>query len=183
MENIPNHPVYSKNVLEMLAVANEFCVFTEKVDERERFDVLSFYQKISPLLYIKGSLLLPIEQEFPEANERYVNEHHYEEVFNKLRACFGSDDEYYSFDPIHFDPEEMRKSSLAENLSDVYQDLKDFVILYQKNSLASKECAVSECQILFETHWGIRLANATTAIHNILYADKREKFDFETSLD
>ncbi|MDO9511954.1 MAG: DUF5063 domain-containing protein [Bacteroidales bacterium] len=183
MEQIPNHPVYSKGVLELLTVANEFCLFSEKANELERHDVLSFFQKICPLLYIKGALLPVVEPEFPEANERFVNEHHYEEIFNKFRECFGSDDEYYSYDPIHFDSEELRKSSLSENLSDVYQDLKDFLYLYQKNSLAAKECAVSECLRLFEMHWGIRITNATTAIHNILYRDKREAFDYESTLD
>ena len=53
------------------------------------------------------------------------------------------------------------------NYADIYQDLKDFIYLYQKNTEMAKENAVSECKRLFQTRWGVRLTRAHTVIHEI----------------
>lgn len=175
MENqIPSEPVYSRNVLEMLAVANEYCLFVEKADEYTKDDLLSFFQKICPLLYIKGALLPFVEPSNPEANERFVLEEKWEIIFNSLRTKFQPFDEYWYADDAFDRNAEMLKASLAENFADIYQDLKDFVILYQKNSLAAKENAVAECSLLFRNHWGIRIANMINALHFLNYPNIKE---------
>ena len=181
METIPNEPIYSKTVLEFLAVAHEFCAFIEKSEEKEPETIVSFLQKISPLLYLKGSLLPLVVADNPDANERFVVEEQWESIFNTLRQKFGKSDEFWAFDPVEYSWDEPRKQSLSEVYADVFQDLKDFLILYQKNSRAAKENAVSECRSLFETHWGIRLGNALPQLHFILYGHKKHPYkDFET---
>lgn len=39
-------PVYSKKVIEMLTVANEYCLFLENVNDKTKEDVLDYLQKI-----------------------------------------------------------------------------------------------------------------------------------------
>lgn len=176
MENIPNEPIYSRHVLEFLAVAHEFCVFIEKSEAKETTEIVSVLQKMNPLLHLKGALLPEVEVMNPEANERFVIEEQWEQVFNNLRQKFGPNDEFWGFDPAEYGYDEPRKLSLAESFADVYQDLKDFTILYQKNSKAAKENAVSECKLLFETHWGIRLMNASIQLHTILFGHKKHPY-------
>jgi hypothetical protein len=176
MENIPNEPIYSRQVLEFLAVAHEYCVFIEKCEAKDPTEIAGVLQKMSPLLCLKGSLLPTVEPLNPEANERFVIEEQWEQIFNNLRQKFGTNDEYWAFDPAEFGYDEPRKQSLAENFADVYQDLKDFTILYQKSSKAAKENAVSECKMLFETHWGTRLMNASLQLHFILFGHKKNPY-------
>jgi hypothetical protein len=176
-ESIPSDPVYSRNVLEMLAVANEYCIFIEKTDEYSTEEVLGFFQKISPLLYLKGALLPLIVPAHPEANERFVTEEKWEMVFNSLRAKFQPSDEFWFADAAFETSPEILKASMAEHFTDIYQDLKDFLILYQKNSISSKENAVAECKRLFGNHWGVRIANVQKALHFLIYPDITETED------
>ncbi len=167
-------PIASRNVLEMLTVAHEYCLFVEKASEYKQEDILDYLQKISPLLYLKGTLLPDIQVEYPEANERYVTEEQWEAVFTPLRDKFGSLDQYWYHDYNDVDANDPIKGSLADNYADIYQDLKDFTLLYQKNSRAAKENAVAELRKLFVVHWGNRLVTAHRYIHYILMARKTE---------
>ena len=173
-------PVYSKTVLEMLTVANEYCLFLEKAESYDRQDIMLFLQKICPLIYIKASLLPVIELNDEGAAEHFVTEEEWEGVFNTLHLKFGEDDLYYFIDHherSHTDPV---KSILAENFTDIYQDMKEFVLLYQKPRKVSKEFAVYECKQLFETRYGFRLVRAHSALHYLLNkeGDKGEFQDF-----
>jgi hypothetical protein len=181
-KDVPNDPVYSKTVLEMLTVANEYCLFLEKADNYDRQDILLFLQKICPLIYIKASLLPSIELTDEDAAEHFVAEEEWEGMFNSLHLKFENDDLYYFIDPherSHTDPV---KASLAENFTDIYQDLKDFVLLYQKPRKASMEFAVYECKRLFETHYGFRLVRAHFALHYLLNKDG-DKGELQDLLD
>ena len=50
-------PVYSRNVVEFVAVANEFCKYTEHASELKGDELLKILQRILPLMYLKASLL------------------------------------------------------------------------------------------------------------------------------
>lgn len=182
--NVPTDPVYSKTVLELLTVANEYCLFLEKAENYDRQDILIFLQKVCPLIYIKSSLLPVIEIEDEEAAEHFVTEEEWEGVFNSLHLKFGEDDLYYFIDPHERSHTDAVKASLAENFTDIYQDLKDFVLLYQKPRKASMEYAVFECKRLFETRYGFRLVRAHSVIHYLLNkeGEKGELQDFVEEL-
>ncbi len=164
--------VYSRKVLEMITVANEFCLFLEKAEDYSLEELLNFLQKISPLIYLKSALLPDIEVEDEDAVEHYVSEEQWEGMFNILYNKFGEKDLFFFVDHherSHHDPV---KGSLAESFTDIYQDLKDFLLLYQKPLKAFKENAVNECKRLFETRYGYRLINAQSAIHCIQYPEE-----------
>lgn len=157
----------SKSVLEMITVAHEFCMFMEKAESYSQEDILNYFQKIIPLLYLKGSLLPIIEVADDSYVERYITAETWEIVFNELRNKLKPHDDYWTLE--YSDDTEATKASIADNLTDVYQDLKDFVILYTKNTQTARENAAHECKVHFETHWGIRLLNALKAIHMLKF--------------
>lgn len=167
-EEIINEPVYSKNVLEFLKVAHEYCLFTESIFDRPSEDILAFYQKITPLLYLKGLLLPEFVPEYPESMERFMTEEEWGSIFNELRSKFGNDDEYWYSDPDNKDVNDLIKASLSENMADIYQDLKDFVLLYQKGSRAVKEAAVAEVRILFYSRWSWAILHSLPQVQRIL---------------
>lgn len=168
----------SKAVIEMATVANEFCYFLENAEKKEKEDVFEFMQRILPLLYLKGSLLPLVEPEYPEANERFVTEEQWERIFTELRDKFGKDDEYWIIDPQYINETEPLKASLSENITDIYQDMKDFIFLLQKNTLAARENAIEQCRILHGTHWGYRVGNLFTRIHHLLYFNEEIDTEF-----
>jgi hypothetical protein len=158
-------PENSINVLEFLRVAHEYCLFTEKAAEMNKQQISDFFLKIGPLLYLKGKLLPVIDPEYPETTERFVTEEEWQEIFNIHRAAFVKDDEYYHVNYEEFNEYEAVKASLSENFTDIYQDLKDFVLLYQKNSRAARQNAVHDCKVLFETRWGHKILSNMRYLH------------------
>ena len=61
--------------------------------------------------------------------------------------------------------------SIAENITDIYQDLKDFLLAYRIGTVDVMKAALLECQTNFEQYWGQRLVNGLRAIHNLVYGD------------
>jgi hypothetical protein len=159
------------NVLEFLRVAHEYCLYTEKAVEKNKMEIYDFFSKIGSLLYLKGKLLPEIVPEYPETSERFVAEEEWQEIFNTFRAILGEEDEYYQVDYEEHNEYEAVKASLSENFTDIYQDLKDFIILYQKNSQAARQNAVNDCRSLFETRWGPKVLSSLRYIHFLINKD------------
>ena len=88
MTNTPTtDPATSANVIDMLTVANEFCLFTEKAEKYNPDEVLQYYAKICPLLYLKGAILPVVEPDEDYLGERFVNEDQWESIYNSLAHC------------------------------------------------------------------------------------------------
>ncbi len=169
----------SRPVLEMLTVANEYCLFFEKAEHYSQEDILTYFHKIAPLLYLKGSLLPQVAPDEETFSERYVTEEQWEGLFKTLREKFGDKDVYFTHDH-NYDTVEV---SLSDNLADIYQDMKDFVMLYQKNLSFSRQNALAQVRTLFYDHWGLRVLDALRAVHYHLFKDKVDPDLFENEND
>jgi hypothetical protein len=168
-------PEISVSVLELMRVAHEYCLFTENADVKKPDEILDFFRKLGPLLYLKGALLPLVQPEFPEANERFVTEEEWQAIFNEFRSMLMQVDEFYHVDHEEGVQYEAIKASLSENFADIYQDLKDFLLLYQKNTSAARQNAVHECRVLFECRWGIKLLENLRYVHYLLNKEEIER--------
>ena len=183
MTQIPEDITLSKPVLETVTIAKEFCYYFDDVDTKSFNGILNFVHRILPLLYLKGTFLPDIEVEYPEANEKFVTPEQWEELFYALREKFGNKDEYYIIDPQYINETEPLKASLSENIADIYQPMKDFIQLFEKNTYATRQVAVYEFKYLFQTHWGYRIGNIIPKVHHLLYEDKSEPPQYQQTLD
>ncbi len=166
-------PATSANVIDMFTVANEFCIFTEKAEKYDPDEVIHYYSKICPLLYLKGAILPVVEPDEDYFGERFVNEDQWENIYNSLLTVFPGNDEFFTLSYENSDTNPLR-ASISEHLADIYQDLKDFVLLYQKNHIYAKQNAVVECRKLFIEHWGARIAALLPAMHAIAFRPEKE---------
>ncbi len=170
--------VYSKNVVEFVTVANEYCSTMENVSHLTAEENLSKLQKLLPLLYLKASVVPKIEMVLEEELEKFVSELDYNMLHQKWLQLLGEYDSFYEvFDPnIQFGEETVR-SSVAENLLDIYQDLKDCITNYSIGNEEVMNDAISECIYHFEEFWGQQLVNVMRAVHMLVYsnADFTEK--------
>lgn len=160
-------PQFSKQVIEMITVANEYCHTLENRTQYPREEFFLFLSRILPLLYIKGSLIPEVVVSFPEATEHYVTEEQWEILFNDLKEEFDKQDAFWSMQHGQYTDDPV-KLSLSELLTDIYQDLKDFVILFQSPMSEQKINAVDEVKRLFDKRWGLNCTLALTAIHQII---------------
>ncbi|MFU8844506.1 MAG: DUF5063 domain-containing protein [Bacteroidales bacterium] len=165
MTEIPDHPVYARNTLEFLTVCNDFCI-TVSTSEMNSSSLTDYLVKVLPLLYLKASLLPDIDVVNPDMNQRFVTQEEWQNLFLKLRKIFGTYDEFWYTDPIGEAPEPI-KGSLSEHLADIFQDLQDFLQLYQRNSLDAKENALHEVSGSFKRYWGYQLVNAHKTLHHV----------------
>ncbi len=179
MDFYEDDPKKLKQVLEMLTLANEYCLFIEKAGQYRPSEVRDYLHKICPLLYLKGSLLPVIdEKEHDLVPTHYTTEDQWESVYNTLKPLFGKMDKYrHHFFGDAFDLEE-HTYSLAENFADIYQDMKDFVLAYQARTFTAQQSAVFHCSRLFRIHWGPRILESLPVIHLAVYPP-----DQDTSLD
>jgi len=167
-----SHIVYSKNVVEFVTVANEYCTTIEHVGHHNAENNLGKLQKILPLLYLKASVLPPVERMMDEELEKFVSELDYNALQQKWLQQLGEHDSFYEvFDPnIQFGDETVT-ASVSENLMDIYQELKDFVTAYSIGNEDVMNDSLAECVFHFGEFWGQQVVNVLRAVHMLVVND------------
>ncbi len=167
--------IFDKNVIEFVTVAAEFCAFLERAERTRRSDFVDTSLKILPLLYLKASMLPKCETIGDELLETYVTEEIYEILRINLSELLGDKDDYldvfvqdmvYSDQPI--------KKSISEDLADIYQDIKDFIFVFQLGLNETMNDSLALCQENFGMLWGQKLVNTLRALHDVKYNQQDE---------
>jgi hypothetical protein len=176
-----SEPVYSRNVIEFVAVANEFCKYAEHASELKGDELLKILQRILPLMYLKASLLPQLNPYFQDGNEKFVTESDWNKIQETLKEKFGTANDYPEvFDDKINESEGPVISYISENMADIYQDIKNFLLLYQTGTNEVMNDAVWECRMNFENFWGQKLVNSMRAIHKFIYSGEEiEKVENE----
>ena len=172
-EGTLGHIVYSKNVVEFVTVANEYCNMMEAKGNETITASLGKLQKIIPLIYLKATLLPKVEKVLEEEMEKFVSELDYNILLQKWMTLLGEHDAFQEvFAPGMQFSEEAIENNISESLLDIYQDLKDFITSYSLGNEEVMNDALSECILNFEQFWGQRLVNVLRAIHSLLVSGK-----------
>jgi len=164
--------VYSKNVVEFVTVASEYCLSVEQVAKLPAETNLQKMQKLLPLLYLKASMLPKTERLLDEELEKYVSELDYNMWHQKWLQLLNEHDSFYEvFDPsIQFGHETVT-ASISENLLDIYQDIRNFLISYSLGNEEVMNDALAECVEHFEEFWGQQVVNVLRAVHMLVYSN------------
>lgn len=164
------HVGYSKEVIEFVAVAKEFCTFVENASREQPAVFLSKLQKFIPLIYLKGNLLPDCESEELSLSEETVTEEDYNALYDSIHRLLGEYDEYlevfddnmqYSETPVVY--------SIAEKICDIYQDLKNFISAYRYGMVDVIQEALWQLNNSFELYWGKACASVLRAIHVAIF--------------
>ncbi len=156
---------YTKEKLEFLTVAVETCKYLEGLQHESKTDFVSKMSKLLPLLYLKAMMVPPTALPDDEV-ERFVTECDYEQMRVRLSELLGESDDYLdSFDADMALSETTLYATISEDLSDMYQSLKDFVCCCAAGNDEQSEAALAVCIDDFKNHWGGRLLGALRALH------------------
>jgi hypothetical protein len=71
--------------------------------------------------------------------------------------------------------EEALPKSVAEDLCDLYQALRDFLFAFQSGVNETMHDAVVICQEGFESYWGQTLVNCLRALHAAKYSGDNDE--------
>lgn len=162
--------VFSKNVVEFVTVGVEYCRLLEQATEYTRVEFVDRCVKLLPLLYLKATLLPDGITDNEEPAEEFVTEEAYGLIANTIASILGSKDDYL----VTFHPE-MKFSdtaviaNISEDLTDVYQDIKNFTMVYSIGYEPSMNDALLTCRDNFAAFWGQKLVNGLGALHNLRY--------------
>lgn len=173
MSNKEPDIIYSPPVIDFVTVAVEFCAFLESEKPVSREEWISKMLKILPLMYIKASLLPQTVEMNDEQPETFVKEEDYVRVAAAVSSVMGEEDVYldvfvedmkYSERPI--------SAFVSENMADIYQDVRNFVSVYQYGLTEQMNDALFACRENFRTYWGQKLINVLRPLHSIYYNDE-----------
>ena len=160
--------LYSKNVIEFVTVASEFCKLIENNESEEKKLFLGKIHKILPLLYLKAIMLPKIEKTKEGEVESFIREDMYIFYRDNISEKLDDDDIFIDiYEPQRQEGEDSISIMLSEGLMDIYQDLKNLISNYQLGVEDSMNDSLWECFYNFETYWGPRLIGCLNMIHNI----------------
>ncbi len=172
-EGTLGHIVYSKNVIEFVTVANEYCNMMEGKGNEPLSVMLGRLQKILPLVYLKASMLPKVEPVLDEELEKFVSELDYNMLLQKWMKLLGEHDAFKEVFAAGMEfSEEAIENTISENLMDIYQDLKEFITSFSLGNEEVMNDSLSECILSFEQYWGQNLVNVLRPIHALLVSGK-----------
>lgn len=172
--------VYSRDSVEFVTVAVQYCAFVESFEDITAADLTDKFTKLLPLLYLKASLVPQTDMLEEDEIETTVTENDYNYIISRLYQVFGKDDTYlevfhqdmkYSETPIG--------ESISENLADIYQDLKNCITIYERGITENMNDALYVCTENFKTYWGQKLVNVLRALHSLKYSESLDDPDNE----
>jgi hypothetical protein len=167
-----SNTIYSKNVIDFVTVAVEFCAFLEKEEAQPRAQWLDNMLKVLPLLYIKALLLPETLAMSDDELPTFVKESDYVRVANRVAEIMGNEDAYldvfvedmkYSDTPV--------SAFVSENIADIYQDVRNFVSVYQYELTEQMHDALYICVSNFRDYWGQKLVNSLRPLHALKYSE------------
>ena len=179
MEN-KEQVIFSRNTVEFVTVAAEFCAYLERAESLHRKDFVDTILKILPLLYIKASMLPECEMVSDAEPENFVTEEDYEVLRYSLSALMSDKDDYlevFMQDMMYSDTPITRR--ISEDLADIYQDIKNFVSVFQLGFDDTMNDSLALCRENFSLYWGQTLVNTMRALHSVKVnpADDEENDD------
>jgi hypothetical protein len=98
-------------------------------------------------------------------------------MFDSISARMPGHDCYWTvFEPLDSSPPSPVVGSLAEDVADIWRDLKSGLLLIDHGGPNSRNSAVWEWRFNFESHWGRHAVEAITVLH-ALSVDSSSRVD------
>jgi hypothetical protein len=154
------------------AIANQFCSVVDSGPTLDREELLSKLYPILPTL-IGEAIGLPDvsrdDDDGPEAQSRDGNmnglsDQECSKLYSFLKEKLGDWDGYHQV----FDPTEDTEAvfgTLADDIADIYRDLKEGLISRERREGLPDEDAIWTWRLLFYSHWGKHAMDALLTIH------------------
>lgn len=150
-----------------------YCKLLEKADKLPLHELLDKICETLMAVYQITYAIPRFQTRYESETQKFLTEKQYNNIRLTLMNLFESKDEYTEIlDPNKPASQNIFQASLSEDLTDIYQDLYDFVKWHSVGTFESVNDSLIECMNNFEKYWGVKLLNALRAIHVIRYLKK-----------
>ena len=158
---------------EFIRLCRRYFEYIEKLPDKKISDFWLVMLRMLPEIYSGVSHLPQIEARYSSDVEKFVTEREYNRIFVNVVAFIGALDRFSDFsDMSHPGSVKVVNASLSEMLTDIYQELKDFVLLYETGTIENMNDAIADCFDTFGQYWGVKLLTATRIIHVNLFQQR-----------
>ena len=139
--------------------ASNYCLWAE-IDsndkKKELFSALSFLSS----LYYKA-LFLPIVEMEEEISGRKLSKMQYSNIYKRFSSLPVH--KYFEvYNPLTIKPEKPTAGDIADDLMDIYLDIKEGMLLYEQGKINE---AVFFWKFSFGIHWGYHITSALKVLH------------------
>lgn len=149
-----------KRINEFAEIVREFCRFSE-TDFIEPVQATLEVCKLLTRLYL-AALYLPNVNVGKDLEGNRVSNEKWKEVFDRFQRL--SFQFYWEvFDPLEDDNTEAVCGHVADDIADIYRDLKSALVLFEQGNFVE---AVWEWRFNFFTHWGEHVVSALRPLHS-----------------
>ncbi|MDR0614295.1 MAG: DUF5063 domain-containing protein [Dysgonamonadaceae bacterium] len=164
--------VLSKYTEDFVRAALDYCIVMEKTGQGEKKLFVDNMVRILPLLYLKVSIIPPVEENYESDLGAKVTEEMYDRVRENISNLLGEDDLYLeTFHPDIKLSDLPVAVKISEDLADIYQDLGNFIAVFKNGQKETMNDSLVLSIRNFEKYWGQRLVNALRALHFVKYKD------------
>ena len=158
------------SVKDFAEAAANYCALLEDASRLRTGELFSQIQQLLPMLYAKGSLLPRPKYCYEEEPKKFVRDDDYAKIHDNLQQKIG-----LFLGITHMSPgtkpsqPELISFSLAESFTDIYEELKNFVKLYEVGLPQAMNDAVWICRNSYEQNLGTKLLESLTSLHQLIY--------------
>ena len=130
--NLHNY-VYSSEMVEFVTITNIYCQFLEQLKEVDGKAFIVQSVKHLSAVYADLMKLSETEPVFESPGEPTVSEQEWSAIFQQISMLLGThNDILRQAEDDEFDRSELVIHTISEDMSDVYQELKDFTAIYAR---------------------------------------------------
>ena len=160
----------TKPVKEFINVATKYI---HLIDSRNKLSGIQILQQafiLLPQLCLCGMNLPDIlrmsDYELPD---KAVKE--WSDINKSIQSKLKENDVYHQvFDPFDTDDIQPTSSSVSNDLSEIYQDIKPGLQEWERASADDRRTIIWDWKFLFENHWGAHATSAFKALYWLLYS-------------
>jgi hypothetical protein len=158
---------------ELVRLSLEYCKLLDRID---KLPLHEFIDKVSSSLmavYQQTFVVTRFQTRYESEPQKFLTEKQYNKVRETVKYIFDKRDSYAEIiDPNKPANTRMFQASLSEDMTDIYQDLFDFINWYSIGTFESVNDSLVECLTSFEKYWGIKLLGVIRALHIVRYSKK-----------
>ncbi len=159
---------YDPNIIEVVKTGNEFCKLVENPNQNDTPTFVKNTLQSASRLYTASLAVAPPDDLPEETTQKFVAEADWVYIENATREKLGENNRLVDLrEPEH--PEETTETEISECLADVYQTIKDFILLYELDYDNAMLAGIKEYLDLFRYHTGHRLLLIMSELHDLAF--------------
>jgi hypothetical protein len=168
--------LYSPEVLEFVKSSQDFCKWLEDGETRDGKRFIHEGLGILARLYSWMIIIPGTDPVFNESLEKFVSEEDWSRIYKNTEAILGPGNDYSDIPNVNeFDRSDVITRKISEDISDIYQDIRDFLEVFRNSPEEIMNDALWECKTTFENSWGEKILRILRAMHNNYFnADSQE---------